>query len=76
MYRVQPRTESFVAPSKDGRFVIHKTIITTRWPAGYMRKVISGASLRKDSIKDALTRPGALDAVLERTLGKKTFSEM
>lgn len=40
--KAMPRIESGYTTSKDGKYVIHKTTITTVRPVQYMEKVLQG----------------------------------
>ena len=38
----QPILESFVTKSEDGKWIIHRTLITDIKPVGYIEKVLAG----------------------------------
>jgi len=37
-----PKIESFITKSKDGKFLIHRTVITNIKPAAYYKAVLKG----------------------------------
>ncbi|MDP3990623.1 MAG: hypothetical protein Q8Q01_05475 [archaeon] len=41
-FRNEPIVETQISKSKDGKYVLHKTIITDIKPVGYYQKVIGG----------------------------------
>lgn len=48
-----PRVETEIAVSKDGRYIIHRTIITDIKPARYWSKVVENAQYKEKAVMTA-----------------------
>ena len=61
-----PYIENKITKSKDGRFLIHRTIITTIRPIQYIQAILDSEEVVNESVNDTESQNMTLDSDFEK----------